>query len=535
MTVFEDLIVELQEENLLEETVISVGPGKRTGMFSAQLPEEHDFAELLDSDDPIDRTGGAASLSTAPDDSVRTSGRNSGLYTKGLEQISTYQTVEHILGGVERAAGRQEQAGFDELRTKKALHAVQHASIDLSSDELSRISAEFELQIAGWRSSLGSRDAMIPVAAMRRFCETCQPALSSQALFSLARFSRSLSFTEDCRGKYEFVVTRLFSRNVEGQKRTPICSKEEMLSHLRSRFSDSSESYSHLYSGDVDIEPFVNGFDEFSAEAETVNNFEEWMTSDYFERLNMFKEGTGEQFFVSDVTAAAILCNIKILNKLADLMEGERLAGNAENLIKKHGSTYDDVISDSIGRTFALSSIAGEGHVEDEAGYPETEAPRDSHSDDNRASQELLERKRATKAKPAKVEKSTRSFLSVSFAEVNKKLLVTTIIVVILSIGLYIWSDNYADSSAPNSNVLNYDLSNSEFKDLLKEGRISSDTFYAITQPAWDGLTRENQEEAVKKMFNTFSQKGCARVSLMNAKGQPAGFASSTRVEVFRP
>ncbi|MGH9819806.1 MAG: hypothetical protein ACRD43_06520, partial [Pyrinomonadaceae bacterium] len=413
--------------------------------------------------------------------------------------------------------------------------AMQHASSDLSPDELAEITADFDRQITGWRLSLGARDATIPVAAMRQHCETCQPALSSQALFSLARFNRALSFTEESRGKYEFVVTRLFSRNVEGQRRTPICSKEEMLSHLRSRFSDASESYSHLYSGEVEIGPFVAGFDEFSMEASKVSNLEEWLNSDYFERVNMFKEGSGEQFFVSDVTAAAILCNINILNKLADLMESERLAGNAENLFKKYGSSHDAVVSDAVGRTFSLSAIAGESKADEEPTYTETEDSHDFPVEDNRASQELLERKRPAKVKPVKAAKKKNSFLSTSFAEVNKKLLVTTIIVVILSIGLYVWSDSYSGSSAPASNVLKYDVANSEFKDLLKEGRISSDTFYAITQPAWDGLTRENQEDAVKKMFNTFSQKGCSRVSLINGKGQPVGFASSTRVEVFRP
>ena len=51
MTVFEDLIVELKEENLLEETVISVDESAPAVMFALQPAEEHDFADLIETND----------------------------------------------------------------------------------------------------------------------------------------------------------------------------------------------------------------------------------------------------------------------------------------------------------------------------------------------------------------------------------------------------------------------------------------------------------------------------------------------------
>jgi len=50
--------------------------------------------------------------------------------------------------------------------------------------------AEFRLmqETENWYSALSHRDKYITVAHLRRYCETSRPALSAQALISLARF-----------------------------------------------------------------------------------------------------------------------------------------------------------------------------------------------------------------------------------------------------------------------------------------------------------------------------------------------------------
>lgn len=524
MTVFEDLIVELKEENLLEETVISIDESAPAGMFALQPAEEHDFAELIEPSN--------AQTADLEDDNARKQANRKAVSQLNaiVEQMSTFQTVEHILSSIQ-GPGSGKGGGYDELAAKKALHAAQQASSDPESPEFENAVEELRSQVAIWQSSLAARDESISVGTMRKYCETCQPALSAQALFSLARFNRSNAFTEGSRRKYEFVVTRLFSRPAEDHKRTPICSREEMLSHLRSRFSDSFESYSRLYSGPVDIAPFVTQLDQFSAEAEQVLNLDQWLNSDFFDRLNDFKETTREHFFISDVTAAAMTCNIIVLNKLADLVLEMRTSGDVSHLPGKYASESDS-ISNAIARTLDLSTLIGDDDEEEaEVDVEEISAPRPA--DNDRIDRELVERRRTVSQQKPKKAARQKSFLS-GVAQANKWLLVATVLSVALSIALYFWADRYADTSEVATSVQKVDMINSEFKDLLKEGRVSSETFYAITQPAWDGLPRETQEQAIQKIFNAYSQKGCKRVSLINNRGQAVAFASASRVEVFR-
>ena len=525
MTVFEDLIVELKEENLLEETVISVQEAAPAGMFALQPAEEHDFAELLE-------MGDSATAADLEDDNARKqSGRKASTQLAAIvEQMSTYQTVEHVLTSIEGAGSSKGGGGYDELAANKALHAAQQALADPDSAEFENATEELRSQVAIWQSSLAARDESISVSTMRRHCENCQPALSAQALFSFARFNRSITFTESSRRKYEFIVTRLFSRPAEDHKRTPVCSREEMLSHLRSRFSDSFESYSRLYSGPVDIAPFVAGLDQFAAEAEQVTDLERWLTSDFFSRLNNFKETTREQFFVSDITAAAMTCNIVILNKLASLILEMRMSGDVSGFPAKYASISES-ISNAIARTFDLSTLIGDDEEESESEQEEISSPRPTEND--RIDRELVERRRpVTQQKPKKAKKQ-KTFLS-GIAHANRGLLAATVLVVILSVGLYVWADRYSDTSDTTDGVQKVDMVNSEFKDLIKDGRISSETFYAITLPSWDELSRETQEQAVEKIFTAYSQKGCKRVSLINNRGQAVAFASASKVEVFR-
>ena len=410
MTVFEDLIVELKEENLLEETVISVDESAPAGMFALQPAEEHDFADLIETND--------AQTADLEDEKARKQSNRKAVsqLNEIVEQMATYQTVEHIFGSIQ-GPGSGNGGGYDELAAKKALHAAQQASADPESPEFENAVEELRSQVAIWQSSLAARDESISVGTMRKYCETCQPALSAQALFSLARFNRSNAFTEGSRRKYEFVVTRLFSRPAEDHKRTPICSREEMLSHLRSRFSDSFESYSRLYSGPVDIAPFVTQLDQFTAEAEHVLDLDQWLSSDFFDRLNDFKETTREHFFVSDVTAAAMACNIVVLNKLADLVLEMRAGGDVSHLPGKYLATSDSV-SNAIARSFDLSILIGDNEEEEsEVDVEEISAPNPASND--RIDRELVERRRPVNQQKPKKTARQKSFLS-GVAQTNK-------------------------------------------------------------------------------------------------------------------
>ena len=534
MTVFEDLIVELKEENLLEETVISVDKLTASAVFT-NGSEEHDFADLIDDDAPSfdeapAETGAAIVTGDIEKERARSS---SSLQQFASEQIATNQMVEHILASIEQSRFKASESGFDELEAKKALHMFQQASADPSSMEYAEAEAELSAQVSSWQKTLAGRDAELSVEVLRRFCETCQPALSAQALFSLARFYRRLPYSELARGKFEFIVTRLFSKKAEGEKRALICHKDEVLGHLRSRFKDSADSYLSIPGDDEDVKVIVRTFDDFMAEAESATSFKELVDSYFFNRLYTFKESTRKSFFSPSVVAAAIASNLTIGNKLVGLFETERAAGNSARLIEQYSSTQDEDMSRAVGRSLDLVTLLKRDAAE------ESDDAIAVPVKDERMDRELVETRRepAVKATVPKKNKQagSSSWLAFRIGGVNKWLLAATIFITIASVGLYVWANYYGDSIPVSKDVKTIDMTNTPFKDLVREARVSSETFYGITLPAWDTLPKESQEQTVQNLLKSGVDKGYKRVSLINPKGQTVGFAMEGRVEIMRP
>ena len=525
MTVFEDLIVELKEENLLEDTVITVGIPS-TAMF-ASGQDEHDFADLIDSESSYDELPHKTGAAIAGADAAAPKARESSAVHKfAVEQVATFQIVEHVITSIERDRLNLNTRGFDELAIKKAIHRFQQASADRSTMEFAEAEAELVHEVGIWQKNLAARDSDIAVSIMRQHCETCQPALSAQALFSLARFYRSLPYSESARGKFEFLVTRLFSRKTEGERRTVICSKEEMLGHLRSRFRDASDSYSNIPVDDADVMLAVLSFDDFNAEAEGVESFDDLVDVNFFARLFQFKEAAGKCFFAPTVAAAAISSNLAIANKLAALVSPEHLPDRGKHLLEKYASLYDDSISNAVGRPLTLESLLAEvpaQELEEEENNEPVEK-RDEPLHDN-----IIDLKREAPIKYASKAPAKRSA-----AGVNRWLVAATIVIAVLSSSLYIWANYYADPPAISQGVTTVDLSATPYKDLVKEARLSGETFYCITSPTWDGMTKESQQEALTNMLRLGAEKGFKRISLINAKGQTVGFATDGKINVFK-
>ena len=118
--------------------------------------------------------------------------------------------VEAILSAVERERMKIVPRSYDDLNAKKALHHFLQLAEDVESEESKE--AEFDLlrETEAWCSALAKRDREISVTNIRRYCENCKPMLSSQAMLSLARFYRNLPYSESVRGKFDFIITRLF-------------------------------------------------------------------------------------------------------------------------------------------------------------------------------------------------------------------------------------------------------------------------------------------------------------------------------------
>jgi hypothetical protein len=434
---------------------------------------------------------------------------------RAMDEVTGLQMVEHVLSGVEREQMKTVPKPYDDLPVKLALHDFLQDAHDTNTTEHAQ--AEFRLmqETENWYSALSHRDKHITVAHLRRYCETSRPALSAQALISLARFYRNSPYSESVRSKFDLVMTRLFSCEIEYEQRELLLNREEMIQQLKALYSDWSSI--QLYSVDEeDSEILISTlkFEDFITEAENTNSFEELINNDFFSRLRSFKESCHENFFAPLVTARAIESNIRIGNRYIDLLQKEKENSNVANLEEKYGFLHDQAISDATGKTLQLLELLKERSETGKRGPTEIVEVSAKQQEKTRA----------------RVEKKPRN----KFLSVNKWLLAATIITVVLCGGLYIWAEyETKESTKVSPGVVKVNLENSVMQEYIQTARISDETFFGITLAAWENLNGEKKEELLKKILEVGPEKGFKKVHLINPNGKSVGFASVEKVEVY--
>lgn len=560
MKIFEDLIEELKEEHLLEETVIetnnSLNYERSNGGYNS-APHESDPSKMPEF--PQNLFESHSETSKIPNESSE-NGENyfseenliaqtetveqkydqpenqppnseKEFYRKrAMEEVSCLQMVEHVLSGVEREQMKLIPKTYDDLPVKKSLHAFMQVSEDVKSPEHAH--AEFSLmqETETWCSALSHRDKRISAAHLRRFCETNRPPLSSQALISLARFYRNSPFSESVRNKFDLVITRLFSKDIGGEKRILVFTRDELIRHIKELYADWSSI--QLYSAEDDNSEIVLAamkFEDFMAEAESADNFDELVKNDFFNRLRLFKEGTNELFYAPFVTATAIECNIRVGNRYVDLIEAEREKANSEHFQDKYGFLHDQAISDAASKTLQLVEL-----LKERAENIETDNVEDDIVSEEDAFGEYVNKFVSKEEQRRKRSNKNKVIGSGHFA-VNKYLLAATIAVILLSCVLYFSVDFFVPNESASADVKKVNLDNSSLQEYVGSARISADTFYGVTTPAWNNLSSEKKEENISKILSLGSEKGFAKVHLIDHAGKTVGTAFDGKVSLQTP
>lgn len=536
MNIFEDLLDELKEENLLEKT--NVEPVKETNekpdeeksgvetlANQTEKNEDSENKELKekkseDSPGKIEADINPASKPKPP--AVEVVNQAEFFRNRAVSEVGGLQTVEHVFSGVERQQKKVVPKPYDDLKVKKALHNFLQISKDVKAPE--HASAEFNLmqETENWYSALSHRDKQISISHLRRYCETAKPVLSSEALLALARFYRNSPYSEAVRSKFDLIVTRLFSKDLENEKRERTFERDELIQHLAGLYAEWASI--SLFSGEEDDSAILLSafkFEDFMNEAERAESFDELIRNDFFNRLRAFKQSTGEQFFAPLVTAAAVESNIRIGNRYLQLLESERDKGEVAKLENKYGFLHDQVISDATSKTLQLVDLlkikAVEPSVADVTGQsPEKEAARS----------EEAPKKQSEIYSTAAAQTESHSF------RVNKWLLRAVIIAVVATISLFVWSRYYSAHDKSAQNVKKVNIDNSSLKEYIKEAHIGNDTFFAVVLPSWNSLNETKKEEILKKIVTIGSDKGFKNVQLTDGDGKSVGTATSGIIEL---
>jgi len=569
MNVFEDLVVELKEENLLEDTVIdtaactrpetgsgdgvlesaelhleseaAISGSDETGPGPEPAPEPDVAAEprpygLANVEPPVEKkpeppVAESADLQLQGDQDVveirKPDNEREFFKKRAVSEISSLQMVEAIISSVERERMKVVPRSYDDLEAKKALHFFLQVADDTESDDHKK--AEFDLlrETEAWCSALAARDRSISVENIRRYCENCKPALSSQAMLALARFYRNLPYSEAVRGKFDFIITKLFSRPAEGERRLLLFKREEMLGHIKTLYADWSSI--PLYSADEDESNILLtalSFEDLAVEAERALNFDDLIKTDFFGRLRLFKESIAELFFAPTVTAAAIECNVRIGNIYVDLIEREHRKSDAATLHDRYGDIHDQTVSEAAGRTLELVEMLRDrrrSHV-DEVTHEQHEV----HAEPAHEKAATVDTHKP-EAKPD--ENSLGRRLRAQALGVNRWFLSAAVVIILASVGVFIWANYYAEPNVPTTGVKTLSFQGTEFGEIVKTAKVSGETLYIVAQPTLDAMPKERQTELLQKLYEAGNEKGWINVNLMNSEGKTVGYASPTRMD----
>jgi hypothetical protein len=531
MNVFEDLLTDLKQDNLLEDTVLE--EHRASAAVEPARSEERRF-EAAPSSNEIDEPERTQDDPATNVPVVRAAANGREFFKKrAVAEVSSLQMVEHVLTGVEREYMKVKPQPFDDLKTKLALNKFLKIADDAAeSDDHKASELDLMRETEAWCTALSDRDTKIYVSSLRQYCENTRPALSSQALVALCRFYRNLPYSESTRAKYDFLLTRLFTRAVEDDTRVCLFRREEAQNHLENLYKDWSSV--PLYAADEDDSKLMLtalSFDDLAQESENASSFDQLIESDFFSRLRMFKESIAELFFAPQVAISAIEANVRIGNSYVKLIAAERRKMDADSIQQKYGNLDDDSVSEATARTLQLVELLKSPSF-DEIEYappPVREQLQEVIDFD------LGER---TEKKPVTEKARGNEFLSrlkTNAFAVNKWLLISAIVLVSASVGLYVWANYVVDETASSAGVSTVPPTNAVVHEHLKTAKVSNDILYGLLDQSWEVLPKEKRVDYVQRLLAQGPDLGYTQVNLMTREGKQAAYGSRDKLEVQMP
>ncbi len=481
--VFENLIDELKESNLIEKTVIETVRAKKKFVESNDIRQaavttanREKNASKQSKPDKLNTENVTASPSEAPEISASVSDSDlieeSDFYRRqATAEVAFLRIVESAITDIERSQLKILPTSYNYTEVNNALHSFIQSAPQQSDSEPSP--AEFRLlQATGsWFSTLAERDNRIMTAHLRRYSESSHPPLSVPALIALARFYRNSPYTEQARCKFDLMLTRIFAHEEPGSSyREMPLSRAELVQSIRELYAEwSSVPFYATDADDAGILQVIAQFEEFIREAQSVSSFDQLLNSNFFNRLRIFKESTNEDFYAPPVAAVAVEMNIYLGNRYIELLEKAKQSESIARIKGKYGLSNDSLISETTGKTLTLLELLNQNHA------PRSTAEKESV----RAPAALRRQKPVSKPKPA-----AAAAVAETIPELpnSRKWLLAAIILVVIALGVYWKSSSVKVENPAVAPTLN--LENSRLKDYLRETRIEDATLNGIAAPS---------------------------------------------------
>lgn len=268
---------------------------------------------------------------------------------RAVEKMKSLQSVERVLASVERVILNRVPEKFDLSSLVTAINALNLALREADEDNVREAVVAVSQELDEVTLSLVERDAAIMPYHLRRFCEDEATTLDLNALAALTSFYRALPPTEANRGKYDFVVTRLFSHAEPGRSarhRHLRISREQLAKRLTEMCAAWGEVISRAPADAIKIRNSIAQFDQFIAEVKQINQFEELVNRAFFQRIRACKAQVGALLYLPEVTAASVESNVVITHRFLTLLEIENEGiQTAPHALQSLAGAYSDTYS----------------------------------------------------------------------------------------------------------------------------------------------------------------------------------------------
>jgi hypothetical protein len=245
---------------------------------------------------------------------------------RAIEKMKALQAVERVLGSIERVMLNRLPEQFDLSLLVAAINTLNLAVREADEDKVREAVFAVSQELDTATQLLIARDAAIMPYHLRRFCEEETTTLDLNALAALTSFYRALPHSETNRGKYDFVVTRLFSNAEPGRSarhRHLRITREQLAKRLTEMCAAWGEVISRDPANAANISQSIAQFDQFIAEVKRINKFEEMIGREFFQRIRTCKAQIGSLLYLPEVTAASVESNVIINSRFLTLLEIE--------------------------------------------------------------------------------------------------------------------------------------------------------------------------------------------------------------------
>ena len=246
------------------------------------------------------------------------------------ERAFHMRIAEEFLVRVENALLKPSSVPFDLTSVRSMLDALRQNSYqDASRNEIEGL---LDAELSKWQAHLAERDVAIEAYQIRRYCDGLKKPLDGEIYLALARFYRSLPHSQYSQSKFDLTLTRGFSTQVSDLYRSMLMSRDELANTLVGLYSTWDRGSILEFGSRED----VAGFERFIEECDALSDLDSLTESRLFERIREFKAELGDRFWLPNVAAAAVECNIVVGNQFNGL-----IARASANLGERLGSEFD--------------------------------------------------------------------------------------------------------------------------------------------------------------------------------------------------